>query len=81
MGGLMGALTPQGMSKAMALGQGAQPSGAPTRKEVVMLDAQGEDHPVDLILANETQEFIIGMVWQQVGDVWKINDIEIKKQP
>ena len=81
MGGLMGTLTPQGMSKAMALGQGPQPSGTPTRKEVVVLDAQGDDHPVDLVLATETQEFIIGTVWQQVGDAWKVNDIEIKKQP
>ena len=81
MGGLMGALTPEGMGKAMALGQGPQPSGTPTRKEALVLDPEGDDHPVDLDVATETQEFVIGTVWREVGGAWKVNDIEIKKQP
>lgn len=81
MGGLMAALTSEGMGKAMALGQGAQPTGTPTRKEAILLDAEGDNYPVDLILATETQEFVIGTTWKQVGDDWKVNDIQIKKQP
>ena len=82
MSGLMATFTPEGMSKAMALGQGQQPqSGAPTRKEAVLLPAEGDDHPVDLVVGNEEQEAIIGTVWRDMGGTWKVNDIHVKKQP
>ncbi len=82
MGGLMATFTSEGMSKAMALGQGPQPQGGtPTRKEAVLLPAEGDDHPVDLILGNDEQEGIIGTVWREIGGAWKVNDIHVKKQP
>jgi hypothetical protein len=67
MGGLMATFTPEGMSKAMAMGQGPQPSGLPTKKEVVLGEANGEDHSVELQLATADQEIVIGTVWRQ-GD-------------
>lgn len=79
MGGLMATFTPAGMSKAMALGQGPQPSGTPTRKEAMILDARGDEHPVDLIVGNDELEVIIGTVWREVEGRWKVDDIEIKK--
>ena len=82
MGGLMATFTPEGMGKAMAMGQQSPPGGTPTKKEVVILEASGEDHPVDLHLASDAgEEAIIGTVWREVGDAWKVNDIQIKKQP
>ena len=79
--GLMATFTPQGMQKAMALGQGQQTGGTPTHKEARLLPPEGSDHPVDLIVGDGTQEAIIGTVWQLVGDAWKVNDIEVKQAP
>ena len=80
--GLMATFTPQGMQKAMAMGQGQQPAGGtPTTKEARLLPAEGDDHPVDLIVGDGTQEAIIGTIWQKQGDTWKVNDIEVKKAP
>jgi hypothetical protein len=79
MAGLMGTLTPAGMMKAMAMGQGPQPSGTPTRKEAVLGEPNGEDHPVEIRMATATQEFVVGTVWRDVGGTWKVNDIEIIK--
>jgi hypothetical protein len=82
MQGLMATFTPEGMSKAMALGQGPQgQQGAPTRKEAVLLPTDGDDHPVDLILGNEDGEAIIGTVWCEINGDWKVKDIHIKQQP
>ncbi|MAE93193.1 MAG: hypothetical protein CL910_00895 [Deltaproteobacteria bacterium] len=81
MAGLMATFTPEGMSKAMALGQGPQPQGPVTRKEAVLLAAEGDDHPVDLVVGTDSQEGIIGTVWREVGGAWKVNDIHVKKQP
>lgn len=47
----------------------------------MLLPAEGDDHPVDLVLGNEEQEAIIGTVWREVGGAWKVNDIQVKKQP
>ena len=79
MGGLMATFTPEGMSKAMALGQ--PPAGAPTSKKVIVLSAQGEDHPVDFELEAPAGQAVIGTVWREIGGQWKVNDIQIKKQP
>jgi hypothetical protein len=80
-GGLMAVFTPEGMSKAMALGQGGGPPGTPTSKEVVILDADGEDHPVDLVVEADVGQAIIGTVWRDIGGTWKVNDIQVKKMP
>ena len=81
MAGLMGAFTPEGMSKAMAMGQQGAQGGPPSRTEVNVLEASGEDHPVDLVMENSEGEAIIGTVWRDVGGTWKVHDIEIKKRP
>jgi hypothetical protein len=80
-GGLMAVFTPEGMTKAMAIGQGGGPQGTPTNKTVVILDAEGEDHPVDLVVDAEEGQAIIGTVWRDVAGTWKVNDIQIKKMP
>jgi hypothetical protein len=79
MAGLMGTLTPSGMSKAMAMGQGPQPAGPPTRKKAVLGEPDGDDHPVELQLATATQEIVVGTVWREVAGIWKVNDIKIVK--
>jgi hypothetical protein len=79
MGGLMGTLTPNGMSKAMAMGQGPQPSGPPTKKIAVLGKPEGEDHPVELQLATATQEIVVSTIWREVAGAWKVNDIKIVK--
>ena len=80
-GALMAVFTPEGMSKAMALGQGGAPHGAPTSKEVVLLEPEGEDHPVDFVVGAAEGQAIIGSVWREIGGAWKVNDIQIKQQP
>ncbi len=80
-GGMMATFTPEGMGKAMAMGQQQPPAGAPTKKEVNLGDPQGEDHPVEFVVGNDTQEAIIGTQWREVGGAWKVNDIELKKAP
>ncbi len=80
-GGLMATFTPEGMSKAMSMGQQQPPAGTPTKKQVSIGDAQGEDTPIEFVVGNETQEAIIGTQWREVGGAWKVNDIELKKAP
>ena len=80
-GGLMATFTPEGMSKAMAMGQPQAPAGTPTKKEVQIQDAQGEDTPVDFVVGNDEQEAVIGTLWREVGGAWKVNDIQLKKAP
>ena len=79
--GLMGTFTPEAMQKAMAMGQGAQPQGPVTRKEAKLLPAEGDDHPVDLVVGTDAQQAIIGTVWREIGGAWKVADIEVKQQP
>ena len=81
MGGLMGTFTPAGMGKAMALGAGPQPAGTVTKKEAVILEAAGDDHPVDLHIGTDSESAIIGTVWKEVDGAWKVDHIEVKKQP
>jgi len=76
----MGSFTPTGMSKAMSLGQQGPP-GTPTSTEVRIGEAQGEDHPVDLVAETDQGQGVIGTVWREVSGAWKVNDIEIKKMP
>ena len=80
-GGLMAVFTPEGMTKAMALGQGGGPQGTPNSKQIVILETQGEDHPVDLVVEADEGQAIIGTVWRDVGGTWKVHDIQIKKMP
>ncbi len=80
-GGLMATFTPEGMSKAMAMGQQSPPGGTPTKKEVNIGEPQGDDHPVEFVVGNDTQEAVIGTLWREVGGAWKVNDIELKKAP
>ena len=80
-GGLMATFTPEGMSKAMAMGQQQTPAGTPTKKEVQIQDAQGEDTPVEFVVGNDEQEVVIGTLWREVGGAWKVNDIQLKKAP
>jgi len=79
MGGLMATLTPAGMGKAMAMGQGPQPAGPPTRKKAVLGEPEGEDHPVELQLATATQEIVVATLWREIAGAWKVNDIKIVK--
>jgi hypothetical protein len=79
MGGLMATFTPAGMSKAMAMGQGPQPSGVPTKKEAVLGVPDGEDHPVELQLATATQEIVVATTWREVAGAWKVDDIKVIK--
>jgi len=82
LGGLMATFTPAGMTKAMSMGQQGPPAGTPTKKEAILGEPNGEDHPVELVVADDQgQEAIIGTVWHHVGGAWKVNDIEIKKMP
>ncbi len=81
MAGLMATFTPEGMQKAMALGQGQQPQGAVIRKEAKLLAPEGEDHPVDLHVGTDAQEAVIGTVWREIGGAWKVNDIHVKQAP
>lgn len=80
-GGLMASFTPEGMSKAMAMGQQGGPAGTPTKKQVNIGAAQGADHPVELVVGNDEQEAVIGTVWRDVGGTWKVNDISLIKAP
>ncbi len=79
--GLMGTFTPEAMQKAMAMGQGPQPQGPVTHKEAKLLPAEGDDHPVDLVVGTDAQQAIIGTVWREVGGAWKVADIQVKQQP
>ena len=53
--GLMGTFTPEAMQKAMSMGQGPQPQGPVTHKEARLLPAEGDDHPVDLVVGTDTR--------------------------
>ncbi len=79
--GLMGTFTPEAMQKAMSMGQGPQPQGPVTHKEARLLPAEGDDHPVDLVVGTDAQQAIIGTVWREVGGAWKVADIQVKQQP
>ena len=81
MAGLMSTFTPEAMQKAMSMGQGPQPQGPVTHKEAKLLPADGDDHPVDLVVGTDTQQGIIGTVWREIDGVWKVADIEVKQQP
>ncbi len=79
--GLMSTFTPEAMQKAMSMGQGPQPQGPVTQKEAKLLPAEGDDHPVDLVVGTDAQQGIIGTVWREIGGEWKVTDIEVKQQP
>ena len=79
--GLMGTFTPAAMQKAMSMGQGPQPQGPVTQKEAKLLPAEGDDHPVDLVVGTDEQQAIIGTVWRELDGEWKITDIAVKQQP
>lgn len=79
--GLMGTFTPEAMQKAMSLGQGPQAQGPVTHKEARLLPAEGDNHPVDLVVGTDTQQGIIGTVWREIDGAWKVADIEVKQRP
>ncbi len=79
--GLMGTFTPEAMQKAMSMGQGPQAQGPVTHKEARLLPAEGDDHPVDIVVGTDTQQGIIGTVWREIDGAWKVADIEMKQQP
>jgi hypothetical protein len=76
--GLMGTFTPSGMTKAMGMGQPDAPSGTPTKREVVLGDADGEAHPVTYTVGNADGELSVATVWKEVDGIWKVDDIELK---
>ncbi len=79
--GLMSTFTPEAMQKAMSMGQGPQAQGPVTHKEAKLLPADGDNHPVDLVVGTDAQQGIIGTVWREIDGVWKVADIEVKQQP
>ena len=78
--GLMMALTPEGMTKAMAMQAQAQaqPQLPSTGHEVKVVGQEGDDHVVDIVMKNAEGEGVIVTRWRDVAGAWKVNDIAIK---
>ena len=79
--GLMMAMTPAGMTNAMALQAQRQAAGqtAPmTGFEVVIGETKGDDHMVDLVMKSAEGEGVIESRWRDVAGLWKVDGLTLK---
>lgn len=79
--GLMMAMTPAGMTNAMALQAQRQASGqtgAMTGYEVVVGEQQGDDRLVDLVMKSADGEGVIETRWRDVAGLWKVDGLVLK---
>lgn len=79
--GLMMAMTPAGMTSAMALQAQRQASGqnaAATGFRVVETGQEGDDHLVDIVMQTADGEGVIATRWRDVAGLWKVDGLALK---
>lgn len=79
--GLMMAMTPAGMTQAMALQAQRQASGQAgpmTGFEVVVGEQQGDDHLVDLVMKSAEGDGVIESRWRDVAGLWKVDGLALR---
>lgn len=79
--GLMMAMTPAGMTSAMALQAQRQAAGqtAPaTGFEIVETGQEGDDHLLDIVMKTADGEGVISTRWRDVAGLWKVDRLDLK---
>ncbi len=80
--GLMMAFTPNGMGKAMAM-QGQMAAAGPqpptTGYEVKMLEPEGDDQVIDIVMKRDGGEGVIVTKWKKdIAGAWKVDDMALR---
>jgi hypothetical protein len=76
MAGVMGDLTPEALTKAMALGGGPQ---GVTGYDLVDNGADGDDHMFDITYHTAAGSMTITSRWRDTAGAWKIVDLAAKQ--